>query len=146
MYKKALILLSLLCASGCSLIIGKLPKPDPAFRAAISKEPQQAIRKYVDNLQPSSPHDLFDKLRHEGFLCKISEPYYTTMECSYTKSAVTISCTTAERVSIRLGFSYDPHNTNNAYNAPLAPGYLLKVETMSVPDPDYHDDRGCFPL
>jgi hypothetical protein len=137
---------------GCSLIIGKLPTPDPVWKAAsgfgsgdpktgcfINKDNQQdcltnnqRVTKYLTRFLPSQPNDFAKSLEKINFNCIESSDLWT---CNYTKSQAPVPCGPTLRVFIRAVF------LNNS----IITAKDIKINSTSLPDPDA-DNRGCFPL
>jgi hypothetical protein len=148
----------LMCA-GCG-IFASLPDPDPVWKAAVQvvrvgtltvclgrndQRPEcltapERVENYLGQFLPLSSDALYKTLPGLKFHCTVGhtvESGLPVAECSYVKSYVPRPCVVAVRASILVDFPDQ---------RPVLEKHDLKVHVFVAPDPDYEDDRGCFPM
>jgi len=106
---KILLPFSLLLITSCTLLVGRLPTPDPIWQAAngfgphdiktgclvINGSPpdcstsEERVMRYLSTFLPSDPQSLAESLKKNDFRCDVDQNFWA---CSYTKSQPPATC------------------------------------------------------
>lgn len=141
----------LMMLAGCDVLIGKLPEPDPIWKAVDGfggynekgcrvtlgqpdcSRPEQRIQEYLSKFLPAQSEQFILELEKHDFSCRQDSAQW---HCNYSKSRAPAPC--VKTMHVRVMVSFPAH-------AAIAP-HDVTYSTAESPDTEYTDNRGCFPL
>jgi hypothetical protein len=159
-----LVPIAAICLSGCALIIGTLPPPDPPWAAVIdyrtehgsirwfqqstfTREQAEAdtrARNFVARFLPATAEEFEHDLRQQHFFCqKFYEPPGTAVHavrCGYSWARAPVPCVASLAVTIDVQFPYDPVQVPKQWIEPK------DLDVTAAITSGGQDDRGCFPM